>query len=429
MIRLPHPAAWLLLGVLLLLYLLVGVLKTAFRGLGRVAAENIVQRGPGRNGSFLRKSLREETPLWYSLQIAGALCLISVAGTLVTGSLLAGRGGALLSVLTALGWTLAIAIIFEFALPALIVRDDEERIVEAMLRVLQVVHVLLFPLSAALAWIDTGSVWGEKPGVEDEPADEEELEAFIEMGEEEGILEEQEKELIRGVVEFGDAVAREVMTPRTDVIAVAFGDTLADVRRVMAEAMHTRLPVYDGSIDSIRGIIHMKDLINIPQEEEGSPVEQHLRPVSLAPESMKVHDLLRLLQERRLSMAVIVDEYGGTAGIVTVEDLIEEIVGEIQDEHETEEEWIVREPNGELTVDGRLELDALSAELGEPLESEEVETIGGLVFSQLGYLPRIGESVVLGACRYHVLEADEKRIYRLRVEPMGSGNEAHGEGS
>jgi CBS domain containing-hemolysin-like protein len=132
---------------------------------------------------------------------------------------------------------------------------------------------------------------------------------------------------------------------------------------------------------------------------------------------MKVHDLLRLFQSRRISMAVVVDEYGGTSGIVPMEDLLEEIVGEIQDEHETEEAWIVQEGERTYSVDGRADLDEMSEILEVPLDFDEVETVGGLIFSQLGYLPSAGESVDINGLTFHVLESDEKRVYRVRIQP------------
>jgi CBS domain containing-hemolysin-like protein len=198
----------------------------------------------------------------------------------------------------------------------------------------------------------------------------------------------------------------------------------------MAEAMHTRLPVYSDSIDSIVGVAHIKDLVRALDEGRGEDVVEDIqRPVLLLPETMKVHDLLRMFQARRISMAVVVDEYGGTSGIVTMEDLIEEIVGEIQDEHETEEAWIVPESDGVLSVDGRADLDEIAEVAGTPLDFDEVETVGGLLFSRMGYLPRVGEWLDLEGLRFHVLEADEKRIYRVRIErsPEGESGQESGE--
>jgi len=402
--------------VLALLYVVLTLLKAAFRGLSPVGAQSITQREHLGQDSFFRKSLTHPTPLWYSLQLSSLSCLVATTSLLAVTWVRGGEGNPWLGALGTTCLSLLGAILAEFALPRLLVAGREEQVLVAFLGPLRGLHLALSPLSNLLARRGNGATAGDDP--DEEEADEEEIKAYIEMGESEGILEEEEKVLIKGVVDFGDAVLKEVMTPRTDVMGVPAGTALGKVRRHMAEALHTRLPVYEENIDSVVGLVYLKDLVRALDEgNENDQVETILRPPLLAPESMKVHDLLRLFQSKRISMAIVMDEYGGTSGIVTMEDLLEEIVGEIQDEHETEEAWIIQEGEGTYSVDGRADLDEISEIVGVPLDFDEVETVGGLVFSRLGYLPSAGEWVDINGLRFHVLESDEKRVYRVRIEP------------
>lgn len=423
------PWNWVVLVAACCIYFVVALLKTAFRGLSRVEAGSIAQRSP--RGEFLRKTLHHRTPLWYSLQLASVVCVTAVA-TLVT-SIATVRGlEDWTAVATGIVATLVAALVLEHAVPPILAHDREEWIVESLLGPMRWMHLLFAPLSIPLSrWADRIGYGDQLPGDESpaEEADPEDVDAYIEIGEHEGILEEREKILVRGVVEFGDAILREVMTPRTDVVAVPVGISIRELRQHMAAAMHTRLPVYDGALDTVLGIVHLKDLVQALEEGRADEkVEAILRPAYHAPETMKVHDLLRLFQARRITMAIVVDEYGGTAGIVTTEDLIEEIVGEIQDEHETAEDWVVRQGDETWVVDGRTDLDELEELLGLDLAAEDVETVGGLVFSRLGHLPVAGETLDIERHRITVIESDEKRVHRVRVEPAPVGDLAAGEG-
>lgn len=243
----------------------------------------------------------------------------------------------------------------------------------------------------------------------------EEVQAFVSMGEEEGILEKDEGELVRNVVDFGDTIVREIMTPRTEMIVVDRTARLGKVREVFVEAKHSRIPVQDESVDRIVGILSLKDLLPVWREEEDRRLDDLTRPGLFVPETKKIAELLRQMQRDKMPFAVVVDEYGGTAGLVTVEDIVEELVGEIQDEHEESREDLMEEGPGIWLVAGSLDLERAAALVGLEHEEAEVETIGGLVTSLLGRVPEAGETVLTEGIHMDIVEADGRRILKLRL--------------
>ena len=290
-----------------------------------------------------------------------------------------------------------------------------------LLILVQITDILLWPLSAPTADLLRRLQHGvlEPETERDEEDQEEEIEAFIEVGEQEGLLEEGERHLIRGVFDFGDRVVREVMTPRTNMVAVSHEATLAELRDLVVREKHSRIPVYRDSIDNIVGILLVRDLLAIlGRMPDETPITSLVNPALFVPETKRIAELLRELQRRRSHLVIIVDEYGGTAGLVTIEDLVEEIVGEIQDEHESEEDSIVQQPDGALQVAGSADIERVAEVLGAELEDEEFETVGGFILSVLGHVPRAGERFVHGGLEVEVLEADRRRIHRARIRRL-----------
>src|SRR5207302_624894 len=212
----------------------------------------------------------------------------------------------------------------------------------------------LFPLRQMFARLDEQ----EQQETEAEEPTQEEVQAFIDVGEEEGILEPSEGKMIHSVVEFGDRVARELMTPRIDVLAFNARGTLDDLARLFSESKYSRIPIYQESIDSITGIVHIKEVFEAVVKKEAKTIVEIARPPYFVPETKKVTDLLREFQSEHMQVAVVVDEFGGTAGIITIEDVVEEIVGEIADEHEEDEATIVDLGDGEDMVSGLLDVEA-----------------------------------------------------------------------
>jgi putative hemolysin len=245
---------------------------------------------------------------------------------------------------------------------------------------------------------------------------EEELRVLVEAGEEQGVIEEQEKEMIQSIFEFTDTIAREVMTPRVDIKAAPATATAQEIIKLVRETGHTRIPVYEGSLDNIIGIVHAKDLLRYCDSTAKFCLREVLRPAFFVPESKRVVELLQEMRRRRTHMAILQDEYGGTSGLVTLEDLVEEIVGEIQDEYDVEPEPMVEAlEDGSLLIDARMHLDDASELLGIVLQSEEFDTLGGYVFGQLGHQPTEGETVRVDGWELRVYAIEGHRIRTVQA--------------
>lgn len=243
---------------------------------------------------------------------------------------------------------------------------------------------------------------------------EQEERAFIDVATEDGIIEEDEKELIKGVLEFGETVVREIMTPRTDIDAVDVSTGYDDLVNMFRDAKHSRIPVYQETVDDIIGILHLKDLIQT--SPDGFRLRDILQKPFYVPETKRVTELLREMQVARTKMAVILDEYGGTAGLVTIEDLMEEIVGEIEDEHDTQYEEVQELNDGVYRVDGRCNVETLEQKTGIILDMEDIDTVGGAVFSVFGRIPSEGEQVSYESLDILVEEMDRRRVVSVILE-------------
>jgi len=248
---------------------------------------------------------------------------------------------------------------------------------------------------------------------------EEELQSIIDEGMEEGVMDKEDEELLHSVIEFGDTLAREVMVPRMDMVAIELGTPLAEVLETVIGVGHTRLPVFRDSIDGIVGILHSKDLLKVWQSgKENTSIKELLRPVIFFPEDERISVLLREMKRARTHLAVAVDEFGGTAGIITLEDLMEEIVGEVEDEFDRGEEELIQKKDEGWLVDSRLGLWELAEKLAIPdslMETTESETVGGLVGELLGRLPRAGEEVPFGNYFFRVGKTDGRRVVTVQV--------------
>lgn len=245
---------------------------------------------------------------------------------------------------------------------------------------------------------------------------EEAIKTLVDAGEERGVIEEDEKEMIYSIFEFGDLMVREVMVPRIDIVAVEVSTPLLEALDVLMREGHSRIPVYEETIDNIVGLLYAKDLL--PCLRDGCatvPLRDLLREPYFIPETKKVDELLPDLQRRKVHMAIVVDEYGGVAGLVTIEDLLEEIVGEIQDEYDREEPLILPGQEGEFVFDARVPLDDVGKVVGVELSSEAADTLGGYVYEKLGQVPAVGDQVVEGDAEVTVLAVAGRRIRRVQV--------------
>ncbi|MBS1704644.1 MAG: HlyC/CorC family transporter [Armatimonadetes bacterium] len=252
---------------------------------------------------------------------------------------------------------------------------------------------------------------------------EEEIKSLAETGQESGEIEPQERQLLHSVFEFGDTIAREIMTPRVDMDAAPVNSTLEDLVKLVTETGHSRIPVYIDTDDQIIGLIHAKDLLEARlQPEKPVNLRTMIRPVVFVPENKNIGDLLAELRSNRSQMAIVQDEFGGTAGLVTIEDIVEELVGEIVDEYDRETAAIVKNGVGWI-VSGKVNIYDLNAAVGSDFESDEFDTIAGYVFGLFGRQPKIGDSVEDDQYRFLVEETDGRRIRTLHVMPLNEESE------
>ena len=300
----------------------------------------------------------------------------------------------------------------------LIKRDahrDPERIVKSLLPLVTAASWLLLPIAFLIRRIFAG-----RASVAEKPAEatEQEVRAYIDVGRQEGILEKEEEKLLMSIVDFGDTRVREVMTPRTDIVWVDVAASLTVLFDLFVETKYSRIPVVRGSIDTVVGLVHVKDALEAVRSGASGTVASLMREAYFVPETKKVSELLREFQRRHLWMAIVVDEYGGVSGLVTVEDLLEEIVGEISDEHEDEREPVSRAGDDAYSVSGKANIEVVRDLFGRGPEGEEFTTVGGFLTSRLGHIPKPGETHRESDLKFTVEEADRRRVHRVRVEPI-----------
>jgi CBS domain containing-hemolysin-like protein len=316
--------------------------------------------------------------------------------------------------LVALAIWIPVVMLWKFIL-TFVPEDASEFIVRGIIPLSHFFYYLfwpvLFPLRTLVARFDRVDEMHEE---NEEPTDAE-VQAYIDVGEEEGILEPAEGKLLQSIVDFGDRVAREIMTPRIDVLAFEAKRPIVELERLFSESKYARIPIYLDSIDQITGIVHIKDLFDAVVKKEEKSAADIARAPYVVSESKSISDLLRELQSEHGQMAVVVDEYGGTAGIITIEDILEEIVGDIADEHEEEEPTIVDLGDDHYLVSGLLRVDMLEDRLDADLQGENYETVAGLIFTTLGRIPVVGSTVKKNGWIFEVDRADRKRIYRVKV--------------
>ena len=309
-------------------------------------------------------------------------------------------------------------IVFGELVPKTLALSNTERTAMAVAGPIEFLARILGPLVAFLAWVTTGvsRIFGVR-SITPTSISVEELKILVERGGEEGVLEAEEEQMISAVIELGEGRVHEVMVPRIDITAVPTATSLDDAIDVIVQAGHSRIPVYEETIDNISGILYAKDLLpHLKAGGERPELRSLLRPPLFVPESMSVDDLLHEFQRRKVHIAIVLDEYGGTAGLVTIEDLLEEIVGEIQDEYDVEEPMVERISDDRARLDGRAAIDDLlelfDLELDEE-EREEYDTVGGLVYHRVGGVPHVGDAVQVDAVTLTVESTDGRRVGKV----------------
>lgn len=334
----------------------------------------------------------------------------------------------------ALGISTMLAVIFAELVPKSLAIQRSERMAMTLIYPLMAFAWFFGPISRLLSTIGGAitRLFGVKP-VEGHTTgySEEEIRMIVQASSQEGVLEQDEKELLYNVFDFSDTTAKAIMTPRVDMIAIESGETLRELVAMNAEHGYSRFPVYRETTDDIIGVANMADVFKFLSRLDSMKVDQIIRPTYFAPEGMKVIDLFRNMQSKKLHMTVIVDEFGGTAGMVTLEDILEELVGEIYDETDDEEEEGVQElQDGVYVMDASLKVEEVEDVLGVELTEDddgEFDTLSGFVYHQFGYIPQQGEETDYRGWIFHIETADERRVSSVRVsrrpDPLEPGDE------
>ena len=245
---------------------------------------------------------------------------------------------------------------------------------------------------------------------------EEEIQEIMAAGEEEGLINQEENAMIQSIFQFRDTIVREIMIPRTDMACISSDATIADIVREIIACGHSRMPVYEGTIDNIIGLIYAKDLLKYwGMNVTAIDVKKIMRSPYFIPETKNLEELLHEFKRKRVHIAIVIDEYGGTSGLATIEDLLEQIVGDIQDEYDLEEEWLIRQTDGSFIADGRLSVEELEEHLGIVVERDKFDTVSGLIYHLTGRIPRTGEEIDAGQITLIILEADARKIKKVRI--------------
>ncbi len=357
----------------------------------------------------------DDGALTYSLLKHSILVLLGImlfAGVVDSG----GITGALFAEAILIAWLGMILI--AYVVPQILYRRTSGHWLLPLVPLFRVLAVLAMPmvglLNALNSLIDLAH---EQPGQEEPPSSAENIEALISAGTEEGLIEEDDRQLIQSVVEFGDKVVREVMTPRPNMVGVSADDSFEQLRQLVIHEQYSRIPVYETSVDQIVGFMHVRDMFELEEDERAvRKIRELMRPIRFVPETKPVNDLMREMQQEGSHMVIVVDEYGNTAGLVTMEDLVEVILGEIRDEHEPESD-VKEDGEGGFVVSGSFDVSRLEDLIAfRAQEDVESTTVGGLVTEWLGRVPQRGEAVEREGVRIEVLASDQLRVEQVRVK-------------
>jgi len=399
-------------------------------GLRRLAAE-AEEHPNARYTPFLKEILENRSRFSFTLSAAIQILLVAVT-VLVTFIFLSLAPTSSVGLIISLVGGLALAGVFRQFIPRIIsLRNPEAKLLKLLPLVRPFYHALAL---AAEPWHRKFDRMRQEELVENASEDEDDddgddIEALIDVGEAEGIIEEEERELIQSAIEFGDTTVGEVMTPRTEIVALSNTATVRQARDLIIESRHSRLVVYRENIENIEGIVYVRDLLpSLSLGKSDAPITPFVRHVFFVPETKLVAKQLQEMQKAHTYLSIVIDEYGGIAGLVTVEDILEEIVGEIEDEDISgRREEIVAAGDGSYEVLGSTEIGKIERLFDMEIEADDFNTIAGLVIAQKGSVPHQGEHLSFRGLEVEVVAADEKRIGRLRLrrgEPVPAGDAA-----
>jgi CBS domain containing-hemolysin-like protein len=389
----------------------LGTIEAAFGALMRLSLRLTVERSsrPGTLATYL------DDPVLLFVPVRLLLGFVTAAATalLARGIGTTGPDRVTLIVIGIAGFV----VVFELLLPLLIVSRDPERVLDLLLPTFDPVARALGPVTKWTARSVSASRRPAAPSTPEQDAEDatEARRAYIDSAAQEGLIEGEERRLLQSIVDFGDTLVREVMTPRPDIVGIRENATIGDLRALFREQEYSRFPVFKENIDNIAGFVFVKDLVGLEASDDDRAITPLLRPAVVVPESKRVPELLKQFQRQQKQIAIVVDEYGGTAGLVTIEDLLEEIVGEIRDEYDVESELIAEEGGGRFVFSGKVDIDEVGQRLGVHIEREGFETVGGYLLAHLGRVPAVGERFDLDGLSVEVLEVERRRIHKVRI--------------
>jgi len=424
--------SWELLGVELVLVVVLALLsmsEAALHAIRRPALiEELIVRG--RRGRRAGRMGERRVRYLAAIQVVEFFVIFAFSG--IAAAFIAPRLSELLklvgiaAVFSDLGAVVAtvaalslVAVLFGLFVPRSIGRRHAKQVLLLMVFPLELITWITWPLVAVLFVLTriVTAPFGADPR-EGTLVSEEDIKALVETGEQQGVLDIEERDMIHSVFALGDKKVHEVMVPRTDIVAIDVNTLPQQVLDTVVKAGHSRIPVYEGSPDQIIGVLYVKDLFRrLARGEKEMTIRPFLRPAQFVPETKKVDELLREMQKDKVHIAIVVDEYGGTAGLVTIEDLVEEIVGEIRDEYDVENEMILPVSEHEAVMDARVPFSEVQETFGiEPPDGvAEFDTLGGFVTHELGRLPKVGETIERDGVKFVVESVEGRRVGRVRV--------------
>ena len=417
------------LFVLIMLSAFFSLSETAITAIGKFRTKQLLQK-KARGAKFLSKLKDNPSKLLGTVLVANNIVNIG-ASALVTSIVIRylesiGFGGEAVSVGIATGVMTFLILIFGEISPKTIAIKKAEKLALFAAPYIDVLGTIIRPLTQLFTFLSYPIIklfGGEIP--EKGPfLSREEIKLILSLSEREGAIEEEERAMISSIFEFTTTAARQVMTPRPDMQCLEVNDSIDKAIKLIIEGGHSRIPVYEGNIDNIVGVVYAKELLNVTQKPDGGKLKDYMRPVLFVPETKKIDELLHQMQAARTHLAIIVDEYGVTAGLVTLEDIIEEIVGEIYDEFEKEEKIFEKIADNTWIVDARQSIGSVNKHLGINLPEGEYDTISGFIIGLLGKVPAVGNSVTYDNIIISVERILRRRITRVRIEKKSMGEES-----
>ncbi|MBR4944826.1 MAG: HlyC/CorC family transporter [Peptococcaceae bacterium] len=406
------------LVVLLALSAIFSSAETAFLSTNKIRLRNLQEDGE-KKATLVLDMLENQNSLISTLLVGNNIVNIS-ASAMATKMATDLFGDAGVGIAT--GIVTLLVLVFGEVVPKSLAAAHAEGWAMFTAPFIKLVSVVLKPVVFLLTKLSDAVVRFSKKNEEEDPTiTEDEFKILVNVGQEEGVFDESETEMINSIMEFDETYVKAIMVPRIDIVAVDVDDTINEALRLIIDGGHSRIPAYEGSIDNIAGILYAKDIFEHLNEDFNElKVKELIRDAYYIPETKKVSDLLNELRLKKVHMAIILDEYGGTNGLVTIEDLIEEIIGDIQDEYDVEEDLIVMHSDNQLVADARAPIgdveEAFDMELDEEiLEESEADTIGGLAFEHLGGIPEVNDEVTVGRFLIRIVNVSGRRITKVEV--------------